>query len=367
MRTISVLGLNNNFYGSYASNQVFFEELVWAFQSIGVRVCTAATVEEARKIYESTTISFSFSFSKYQYYFNGRPLYEKYGVLNYQWVSDNPLKMRLDLESQWIKYIFIDREYPLVLDKSTKNGYLFRPLGFLQKNLIPPGNKNGRILFPCKVRNINKITDQIYNSPYRTLIKRFLREYDRAASFIIELTDFFREENIREYDKKEAIFRLANEYTRVEKRIWVLNQITDYPVDVLAEDYNNVIQNANIRFLQPISYSAMPKMINSYSYVVNVDPNYDDCIHDRFIKTVSSGSICITNSNKWISSITPATYTFDNPGSVMQAIMCAGNDRYIFYEKQLASIKKYSWEESARFVLEDFLRNRMEYEVSDKI
>lgn len=33
---VTVLGLNNNFYGSYGSNQVFFDELMEAFTSCGV-------------------------------------------------------------------------------------------------------------------------------------------------------------------------------------------------------------------------------------------------------------------------------------------------------------------------------------------
>ena len=32
------MALNNNFYGSYSSNQVFFDELVNAFQNIGINI-----------------------------------------------------------------------------------------------------------------------------------------------------------------------------------------------------------------------------------------------------------------------------------------------------------------------------------------
>lgn len=354
MNTIAVLGLNNNFYGSYSSNQVYFEELIQAFQLIGVKVFTASTIEEAIETYESINISFSFSFSKYQYYSNGIPLYEKYGILNYQWISDNPLKMGLDLESSWIKYIFIDREYPLVLHKSVKNGFMFRPLGFLRKNIKNKSYGNGRILFPCKVRNLNEIYEKINHSPYGVLIKKFLERYDRSESFIKELVDYFRDENISELNDREIIFRMANEFTRMEKRLWVLDRLMDIPVDVLSDDCKNNIKNPDVHFIQPQPYSILPEIINKYSYVVNVDPNYNDCIHDRFLRAISSGSICITNTNKWTSSISKVTYSFDDENSVMEAIVYAGKD--LVYEEQLAAVLEYSWEKSASLILHDYQR-----------
>ncbi len=356
MNSIAVLGLNNNFYGSYSSNQVYFEELIHAFQLIGVKVYTASTIEEAIKIYESINICFSFSFSKYQYYSNGIPLYEKYGILNYQWISDNPLKMGLDLESSWIKYIFIDREYPLVLSKNAKNEYLFRPLGFLKNNIKKKSYSNGRILFPCKVRNLNELYEQINHSKYSYLMKKFLERYDRSTSFIMELVEFFKDENVIDSNEKESIFRMTNEFTRVEKRLWVLERLIDIPIDVLSDDCENNIKNPNVHFIQPQLYAALPEIINKYSYVINVDPNYNNCIHDRFIRTISSGSICITNTNKWISSISNVTYTFGEDNSVMQAIAYAG--KHLVHEEQLASILEYAWEESADIILHDYLKGK---------
>ena len=90
--------------------------------------------------------------------------------------------------------------------------------------------------------------------------------------------------------------------------------------------------------------------------MVNVDPNYNDCVHDRFIRTISSGTVCVTNTNKWTSSISKVTYSFDDENSVMKAIVYAGKD--LVYEEQLAAILEYTWEKSAALILHDYLRGK---------
>lgn len=363
---ITVLGLNNNFYGSYSSNQTFFEEMMQAFRKSGIRVFTASTVEEAINIYETEEISFSFSFSKYQYYLDGIPLYDLFHVVNYQWISDNPLKMNLDVDSKWIKYIFIDDEYPLVLNKNAANGYLFRPLGYLEENLMACGKKNGRILIPCKIRNLNQIACHINESPWAELMKKFLDGYERNTSYIRALKSFFEKESITDYDEKEIIFRLTNEYTRVEKRLWAIEHTEEFQVDVLSEDCNNQIRNKRANFLPPVSYSMVRQLMNTYKYVINVDPNYHACIHDRFIKSVSSGTVCITNRNDLMDSINSITYSFDKPHSIMEGIYAAESEEGLF-ETQLNMIAPYSWEKSVQVLIDDVRNEGKTDEVSDQI
>ncbi|MCI8529562.1 MAG: hypothetical protein HFH82_10485 [Lachnospiraceae bacterium] len=349
MSTITILGLNNNFYGSYSSNQVFFDELMEAFICCGVRVVTASSLEEAMYHYETEDISFSISFSKYKYFLNGIPLYEIYRKMNYQWVSDNPLKMNLDVNSKWMKYIFIDHEYPLMLDHDSPNGYMFRPLGFLEKNLMESKEKNGRVIIPCKIRNLNDIYKKINESDESFLMKKFLDQYDRDSSYIKSFSCFVEHENI---GNKEAVFRLTNEYTRVEKRIWAIEHVYELPVDVLSDDCGNSIKNPNVSFRPTVGYEEIRAVMNSYSFVINVDPNYHSCIHDRFIKAVSSGSICITNKNELTARITPYTYMFSEENSIMNAINLAEKESaYLVLRKAILS---YSWEKSAKMILEDF-------------
>lgn len=358
MSIITILGLNNNFYGSYSSNQVFFSELMEAFMEYGVRVVTANTLEEAVYLYETENISFSIGFSKYKYFLDGKPLYEIYQKMNYQWISDNPLKMNLDVDSKWMKYIFIDYEYHMMLKHDSPNKYLFRPLGFLERNLKDCHEKNGRVIIPCKIRNLNDIYRKISESKDSVLMKRFLEQYDRDSSYVRLLSDFFAQEQV--YDE-EGFFRLTNEYIRVEKRIWVIEHIYDLPVNVLSDNCGNIIKNPNVSFLPTVSYEKIGALINEYSFVINVDPNYHSCIHDRFIKAVSSGSVCITNRNELTEKITPYTYMFREDNSLMNAIKDAENESaYLLLRK---AILPYSWEKSVNIIINDFRGN--ENEISD--
>lgn len=365
-KKITVLFLNNNFYGSYSSNQIFFDEIIVAFRKKGINVLVASKVNEAMEMYEKEKINFSLSFSKYKYFYNGLPLYEKYKIINYQWVSDNPLKMNIDFESEWIKYIFIDNEYPLIIDNKIKNECLYRPLGFLEDNIMMPlSQKNGRLLFPCKIRNLNELFAKINESSISLKIKKFLDFYNRDTSFIKSITKFYKEENFFDLSIKEYFFRLTNEYIRAEKRLWVIEHIEAYKVDILSEDYGNKIKSKNVTFVSPVKYSMLNKIINNYSLVINVDPNYHSCIHDRFIKAVSSGSICITNNNELTSTITDVTYSFERADSIMEAIELS--KKYNMHEQQLLSILPYSWEQSVIFILNDYIKGRYYNEISNTL
>ena len=73
---MNVLFLNNNFYGSYASNQVFLLETVQAFKSLGVVVRVVSSIDDAVKAYKEFRPDFTVCFSKYFFFVNGNPLYE---------------------------------------------------------------------------------------------------------------------------------------------------------------------------------------------------------------------------------------------------------------------------------------------------
>ena len=249
MNRLSVLGLNNNFYGSYSSNQVFFEELMQAFRQSGVCIFTASSTEQAEEILKQQKINFSISFSKYYYENDGIPLYEKYKIPNYQWVSDNPLKMNLDVHSQWITYIFIDEEYPDIVSEPFMNTPLFLPLGFLSENVLTPAFKKEAVLLPCKIRNLKSIEEKIQNSAYAKEIKNFLEEYQYDSSYIKMLKNYFQRNHTVDVSAQSIIFRLSNEYVRVRKRLYVAEHIQGYDVWLLGTDYGNQFSGRKIYFM----------------------------------------------------------------------------------------------------------------------
>lgn len=351
---MTILALNNNFYGSYSSNQIFFEELIEAFISLGVNVLKANSIEDVEFIYENHKIDFSICFSKYFYYSDGIPLYEKYKVLNFQWISDNPLKMNIDLKSKWIRYIFIDDEYPILINKLPMFDCLFLPLGYLEKNKKIRNFKNGKILFPCKIRNLKNLQKQIEGSNYSKYINSFLDYYVRSDSFIVSLNTFFRENNIISHEAREEIFRKANEYVRIEKRLFVLNNIKGIPIDVLGEDNGNELSNEQINFLKPVDYRNTSELFGEYLMVVNVDPNYNSCFHDRFIRAVSSGTVCLTNENKKMIKLDSYNYSFSEPDSVMSAINKILENYDLVLKAEQDIIEQFSWEKSAARIINTY-------------
>jgi len=168
-KNIKILVLNNNFFGSYQSNQVFFNEMICALKNLNIQYFIADTIDKAKNHYINSDIDFSISFSKYFYYDSNIPLYDFFKIPHYQWVSDNPVKMNLDEKSKWINYIFIDNEFELSV-KNLKNKPIILPIGFLKSNRLSLDVKKkiDAVLVPCKIRSLEMLATKIDNH-----VKRF--------------------------------------------------------------------------------------------------------------------------------------------------------------------------------------------------
>ena len=369
-RQLKILGLNNNFFGSYESNQVFFRELLGAFETAGAEVFCATNVSEAREILETYNIDFSIGFSKYLYFINGEPLYEMYRTPNYQWISDNPLKMNLDTSSRLIRYIFIDKEYLLILKEPPNYPCLYLPLGFSENRNLPHCDKKAEILFPGKIRNLGSIWKKISDSPWSKHIKKFLDEYSLDSSYIAALKKFFaQQENLSESSRIE-IFRLSNEYLRVKKRLTAIKNLGGRKIYILGDDWQNKeLRSANIEFLPPTRYADIASVMNQFHFVLNVDPNYHACIHDRFIRAVSAGTACLSNSNEVMRRWNPYTYDFTEEFSLEKLLYRAERDEEKIYNDQLRHIKIFSWEHSALRIIDNYLTgaNVDGYGISDNL
>lgn len=352
---LNILCLNNNFYGSYESSQIFHVELAAAFRNIGAKVFEAADWQSAENICKVAPLNFSVSFGKY-FYATDDFFYNKYKIPHYQWVSDNPLKMNLDTTSGLITYIFIDEEYVKMLS-SLANECLILPLGFLEKNFQPFDKKRRGILFPCKIRNLKSVWRDIQESSVAKLVKDFLFDYELDDSYISSLSRFFEQKEIICPATRILIFRLSNEFLRVKKRLTILNSLSDYSIYVAGEDYQNVLRRpSNVTFLPPIKYANLVEVMKSFRFVVNVDPNYHACIHDRFVRAVGAGCVCLTNQNFVMQRWNANTYTFDDKSDINDLIQKVSGDVEGNFFRQLNCIKKFSWEESAKKIVAQYLR-----------
>ena len=352
-KDFNVLCLNNNFYGSYESSQVFYRELILAFKNIGVNVLEANDWQSAEKICNNFTVDFSVSFGKYCYQQEDF-FYNRYNIPHYQWISDNPLKMNLDTSSSLVTYIFIDEEYTKMIPQV--GNFLILPLGFPEKKFLNFSKRTNKILIPCKIRNLNKLWQTISDSSQGSLIKEFLFDYSLDDSYITRLTKFFKQKNIVDAEDKILIFRLSNEFLRIQKRLSVINSLSDYKVYIAGEDYRNTLKYPDkVIYLKPIKYQNLFEAMQNFKIVVNVDPNYHACIHDRFVRAVGSGCICLTNQNFVMERWNDNVYTFDGKKNVNDLVCkVMENDEEIFLN-QSECIKNFSWESSAKKIIEHYL------------
>ena len=211
-------------------------------------------------------------------------------------------------------------------------------------------------MLPCKIRNLNELWDRISKSQFSALIKEFVSNYNLDDSYITALTIFFRDKNINDLATKIEIFRLSNEFLRIQKRLSVINSLSDYKIYIAGEDYQNTLRYPKkVEFLPPIQYSNLIDAMQGFKFVVNVDPNYHACIHDRFIRAVGSGCICLTNQNFVMQRWNKDLYTFNGKKNINDLISKINSDDEITFLNQMRYVKKFSWEKSAEKIILHYL------------
>ena len=74
----TIVILNNNFFGSYCSNQYFYNEICLALENLGKKFITVRQLCEAIEVFQSNDVLFSLCLGRYEYFEDKVPLYEKY-------------------------------------------------------------------------------------------------------------------------------------------------------------------------------------------------------------------------------------------------------------------------------------------------
>lgn len=354
---LNILVFNNNFIGSYGSNQVFYKELCQAIESHGHHLYCANSFAEGEDIIHSVNIDFSIAFGQYKVQKDNINFYDKYSLPHFQWISDNPHKMNIDPNSPYIHYIFIDDEFPFNV-RGLCNRPLFLPLGYVKRTTTRTFNNPTKdaILLPAQIRDIESINDEIINSPYRDLIQKFLDEVDYDSSYILQLNEFAKHHfKTGEYPKE--FFSLTNSFLRTQKRILVVSSIVGKKVVVAGRRPNfKFPDSCEIEFLGEIEYENIEKLMSEYKYVLNVDPNYHSCFHDRFIRCISAGSVCITNENKKISERTgfSACYRFSELNSFSLLLKKLQDNYDVVRQEQQKFIRGLDWSNSILHIIHHF-------------
>lgn len=342
-KQLTVLVLRNVFTGAYEASRVFDEELAEALIKSGCKVCRADNLEKAKQFLETKTIDFSIGFGVYDYLLSGIPLYEHYQVPHYQWVSDNPIKVNIDSKSKWITYIFTDQEFWKMVPKIQNEPLIF-PLGYRKSPCNNIIRKNA-VLVPCKIRSLTELEKRVESSKYASLTHDFIANYHLDDSFIAFYVNFVKEKKIQGSD----FFLLINELIRIKKRCLAIRSITGFPLYLLGEDMGNFSGQQNIHYISNTKFDELDSLIGQYRFVLNIDPNYFYCLHDRFTKCAKEGTLCITNKNGLLHD-DDFTYSFSSVERINELLAMPEEQYSRALEKQGLIGDKCRWIESVKLL-----------------
>jgi len=317
---VSVLCLRNPWDGGYQCFDVFYRDTISSFDRMRVNCCIASTYDEACKILSTKRIDFSLSIGKYQFYRDGLALYDRFKITNYEWIIDNPFKYSENTESEYNRLIMIDSEFKL-MPGFDRPDYLTLPLGMPDEQ-YPSGNERKKgILVPWKLRDLSVLKRNIDDSPMSKDIWRFIDSFDNEKSFIRQFVPFLEECSIAD---DRMFFRLANDYIRMKKRINMLNSIKEYPLVLLSDQSFPFLKGKNISYLQTGDYMTTLSLQKKYKYVLNNNPNYDMCLHDRVSHACANGATVISDESTFLRQIGfPLTVRYSKFDEIDEMVLCA--------------------------------------------
>lgn len=356
MKTILILG--NNFTGAYGSLNCFVQEIVWSLKKMNHRVLLANSVSEAVKLYDNNDIDFSIGIGKYSYFKEGKPLYDSYKLLHYQWLIDNPLKLEIDSESNYIKYILIDKLFSCCMNQ-TQKPFLYLPLGIPKFNNTTDVEKEYGIVFSGQIRDSNAIFEEIDISKRKREIKNLLDILisDLDLLYILELKKSV--EKLPSCDRT-GVFSLTNSFLRAYKREKVLNEIRDIPVSIIGENKSKILlKNKNITLLGKVPYYESFEIMSKYMFNLNIEPNFNCGFHDRILRGAAKGSVVITNYGKIQREILGSDaiyYSFANLDMISDQILNLQKTEIVEMGDRLIETVSYyfTWEKILECILCDF-------------
>ena len=289
---LKVMLMKDSYDGAYESFIFFYEQIKQILENKNIDVVIANDVDEAISYFENEQISFTISIGQYHFFKNNTPLYDVYKIMNYQWIIDNPLRYEsFDPMSLYNKPVYIDRNFSYFNDFKYYH-HLSLPLPISISSATQ--NKEFCILAPLKVKSLRFFETMINTSSMKDIMWAFINSYDLDEPFSVKICDFMKNNSI---DDIRTFFELTNGYIRIKKRLKFISSIKRHKVVVLSKNIDNLNLVENIIFKDPVSYSETIELIDKYVFVLNVNPNFDYCIHDRALLAIMQDSIVISDKN----------------------------------------------------------------------
>lgn len=346
---MKVLILKDTYNGAYNSFDVFYKSIFSMLLNEGVNVYIATNIEEAVDIINKVKIDFSINIGIYHFYINDKPLYEIHKIVNYQWIIDNPLRYdKCDFYSPYNRMIFIDENFKNFCPIN-RNDFLYLPIPF-GGQIIECSDKIDAILAPIKIKSEKVFEEMQGYAENKELIMKFINNYDFDFNFGDYYYKFRNEHFIND---EKNFFEIVNGIIRIRKRKKFISSIKKHRVVIVSDNPDNVIFPNNVTFINPCSYEEVLKMIKSYKYVINCNPNFDYCIHDRISYSVTRGTIVISDENELLKNINfPLLVKYSNLN--VDDLIDKIEDYNEMLNKQFSSISSYVDSNIVSKIVENF-------------
>ena len=285
---MNLLLLHNSFAGAHGSFSVFEDEMEAALRHLGHRVFRASSFKEIVQIAFDVSITCSLGIGQYGWTdAEGLPAYDALGLPHMQWLLDHPRKLRIDGRSPRIQYVVIDSAFASSMH--VRRPVLSMPLGLPENGWRNPRNeRKDSVLFPGQVRDVVQLRKELWCAD---------AEAGRTADAYLEHMDdtsFFQIFSC--YESNPVIWRLANSYIRAARRALVLRAIHAKPVVILGRVDDATL--APLSCFGSADYLQVLEIMETYRYVLNVDPNFPSCLHDRLLRAVQKGCRVITSATR---------------------------------------------------------------------
>lgn len=293
IENVTILCLKNNWNGGYQCFDVFYQDIYDSLDKMKIKYFIANSYEDAERILQNNNISFSICIGKYCFIKDGIALYDKYRVVNYEWIIDNPYKYSENLNTPYNRLLMIDDEFRLMPEFQRKD-YLTLSLGIPENQYDLKTERKKAVLVPWKIKQRTFLEKLIYESTMKNQIFDFIDGYDYESSYIQYFVNYLKTNDVVD---DRIFFRLTNDYIRFIKRITMLNSIKEYAVVIASDEKNDDIKGNNVSYIPTGNFKTTLALQKEYKYVLNNNPNYDMCIHDRVGHAVANGAIVISDKS----------------------------------------------------------------------
>lgn len=351
---MNILLIDNGFDGAYGSLKIFIEEIK-EYLSGSHSVFLSRSFAESAEIFRRNQVDFSLGIGKFNQFEDGCPLYEHTKTLHYQWIIDNPLKMDLDPDSIYIKYILIDGEFGDLMP-ALKNPPLFLPLGVKCRDAEPRPRRDG-VVFCGQIRNPQAISEEIGRSEAGADARRLIRSLEDNLDESLIRT-FHDQIKNRELSYQKSVFKLANSYLRALKRKTVIQHIKAYPVILAGEiEVPELLEQANVTSLGKLNYLQAQEVMNCYMFSLNISPNFNACIHDRVLRSIQAGSCAVTDgSNTYFTYFGSSMiyYRYDQLELLEDRMIHMKREQYDKMIRDARNeLENFTWEHIVPYILDD--------------